>query len=208
MTHVTTGVRACAPVWTPPSPRARPSRATTRRRWAGVPPLLERFPRRKRRHRFGRNVDGLSRAGIPSRPRWAVTELEAAKAPQFHGFAGLQGVHNHLQALREHRVGLGLRALDGGGHVVDELCLGHTHLLSWRRGHRRGLGVGRAVARGERTQAAAWCQGFCSIVGSMRTPHVVHRNVWERLAPTAGPLWQSHSYGNRALWRSVGVGRV
>jgi len=57
-------------------------------------------------------------------------ETEAAKAPQFHGVPRVQGVHNSLQALREHRIDLVLRELYGCGHVVYELCLGHTPISS------------------------------------------------------------------------------
>ncbi len=115
--------RAQPPVRAPPPHGPWASCGTASRRCGGLHPLLERFPRRKRRDRFGRNRDGLPGVGVPSGPRGAVAELKAPKTPQFHPFAGLEGVHNRLQKLREHRVRLGLRELHGGGHVSTSTAL-------------------------------------------------------------------------------------
>jgi hypothetical protein len=99
--------RARLPGVAPPAHHLRASRGPARRRGAGLRPFLEGFPRRKDRDSFGWNLDGVPRAGVASGPRLTVAEVETAKTPQVDRLAGLQGVHNGLQALREHRIGLG-----------------------------------------------------------------------------------------------------
>jgi SAM-dependent methyltransferase len=55
------------------------ARWSSRRRGAGLHPVLKGFPRRKGRDRFRRNLDGLARAGVASGPRLAVAHVESAK---------------------------------------------------------------------------------------------------------------------------------
>ena len=97
---------------------------------AGVYPLLEGFPRSKRRNCFGRNLEHVPRAWVTACTRLAVPEPEASKAPQFHCLPRLERVHNGLQELRDDRVCLVLRELHSSGDVIDEICLCHTHLSS------------------------------------------------------------------------------
>jgi hypothetical protein len=84
------------PIWAPSPHRTWASRSAPRSRGPGLHALLEDFPRRKGGHGFRRNRAGLPGAGVPSSSRGAVTEVEAAKAPQLDRLPGLQGVHNRL----------------------------------------------------------------------------------------------------------------
>jgi len=92
--------------------------------------LVEGFPRGKRWDLFGRNLDGVPRARVASRPSLAVTELEAAKASHVHPLPRLQRRHNGLQELGDYGFRLVLGHLHGGRDLIDELCLGHTSLSS------------------------------------------------------------------------------
>src|SRR4051812_20837903 len=69
------------------------------------------IPYGKRRDRFGRNLEHVPRAWVPSCTRCAVPEPEASKALQFHRLSRLERVHNGLQELRDDRVCLMLREL-------------------------------------------------------------------------------------------------
>ena len=70
------------------------------------------------------------RIGVHHGPVYLDTEEHDIYGLTANVGARLHGVHNGLQALHEHSVNLRLRELHGGGHVVDELCLGHTPFSS------------------------------------------------------------------------------
>src|SRR6266571_224134 len=77
-----------------------------------------------------RNLDGVACSWVASCTRLAVTETEAPKATQFHFVSRLQRIHNTLQETHDHRFGLVLRELHSFCHLVNELCLCHTHISS------------------------------------------------------------------------------
>jgi len=56
-------------------------------------------------HPLGRDLEGFARYGIASLANWAVPQLEAPEASQFHPFVTVERIHDALEKHFDHQVG-------------------------------------------------------------------------------------------------------